>query len=233
MLRVKNCYSGYGDIEILHGVSIHIGKNEIVTIIGPNGSGKSTLLKTIIGILKLFKGDIYFKGKKIDHLGTYERIKKGMGYDPQLDNIFPTLNVRENLEMGAYFQKPDESKARMEELFGLFPVLKKKEKQESGTMSGGEKGMLALARALMGKPAFLILDEPSAGLSPSYSRIMFKKIEEIRDWGASILLVEQDAYQSLSISDRGYVFTEGKVVVEDDADKILKTPDIRKAFLGG
>lgn len=233
LLEVKNCCSGYGDVEIIHHVNVYVDKAETVTIIGPNGSGKSTLLKTIMGYLRPFEGDIYFKGESIIDLGVHERVRKGISYVPQLENIFPYLNVRETLEMGGYLLKKDELKKRITEMFELFPVLKGREKQDGATMSGGERQMLAVARALMLKPEVLLLDEPSAGLAPAYVSSLFNKIGELKKLGTSMVIVEQNAYQSLRISDRCYVLQQGRVVIEDKAQRVLERSDLRKAYLGG
>lgn len=232
-LEVKDCYSGYGDIEILHDVSISVAKGETVTVIGPNGSGKSTLLKTIAGFLKPVKGDVFLNGERITELEVHERTRKGLCYVPQLENVFPSLSVHETLEMGGYLLRRARLEERINEVLGLFPLLKKRERQDGATMSGGERQMLALARALMLEPDVLLLDEPSAGLAPVSSRALFGKIKDLQSLGTSMLIVEQNAYQSLSVSNRCYVFKEGRVVIEDNAERILKRPDLREAYLGG
>lgn len=233
LFEVKKCHSGYGDVEILHDVNVHIDKGETVTVIGPNGSGKSTLLKTIMGYLKPFKGNIFFKGEPIADLNVHNIVRKGISYVPQLNNVFPSLTVRETLEMGGYLLEKNELKKRIDEMFDLFPVLRERENQDGAAMSGGERQMLAVARALMLRPEVLLLDEPSAGLAPAYCTAFFKKIGELKELGTSMLIVEQNAYQSLSISDRCYVLNQGRVVIEDKAESILKRSDLRKAYLGG
>lgn len=233
MLGIENVHSGYGDIEILHGVSIKLDKKEIVTIIGPNGSGKSTLLKTIMGYVRLFRGEVYLDDKQISKLAPDKRVKCGIAYCPQLGNVFAQLTIKENLEMGGYLLNRKKTEAREKEMMEMFPILKERRKQEAGTLSGGEKQMLAVARALMSLPKVLLLDEPSAGLAPSASHNLFGKIAELKKLGVSIIIVEQDAYLSLSISDRGYVLDQGKIAMHDKAMKILDSSDIRRIYLGG
>lgn len=233
LLEVRDCCSGYGDLEIIHDVSVNLDDGETVTIIGPNGSGKSTLLKAIAGFLKLSKGDISLKGERISDLEVHERVRKGLSYVPQLENIFPSLSVRETLEMGGYTLQRNEIEDRIRQIFRLFPLLQERQRQEGGTMSGGERQMLAVARALMLRPKILMLDEPSAGLAPAYSKAFFGKLKDLQKFGTSMLIVEQNAYQALSVSNRCYVLREGRVVIEDNAEKVLKGPDLRKAYLGG
>ena len=233
MLEVQNVFSGYGDMEVLHGVSISVAEDEIVTIIGPNGAGKSTLLKTIMGYLIPYKGKVILRGEDVTRLRPDEKVKKGVGYVSQLDNVFPSLTVEENLEMGGYIESGPKVRERIEEAYEVFPVLKEKRRQRAGTLSGGQRQMLAMARALMTEPKLLLLDEPSAGLAPKVAMEVFRKIEEIHQLGTAIVIVEQDAYQSLRISDRGYVLAMGQNEFEDEADKILENERIRRAYLGG
>jgi len=233
ILQGKEVYSGYGDTEVLHGVSIYLNDGEIITIIGPNGAGKSTLLKTIMGYLPPTQGKILFRDEDVTSLRPDEKVRRGIGYIPQLENVFPSLTVEENLEMGGYGEDKRRVMERIEEAYELFPVLKERRGQRARTMSGGEKQMLAMARALMTEPSLLLLDEPSAGLSPKVSAMVFEKIKEIHLSGKSIIIVEQDAYQSLGISDRGYVLAMGQNEFEDEAHKILDSQKIREAYLGG
>ena len=213
---------------------MYIEKKEAITIIGPNGAGKSTLLKAIMGYIPIFKGDIYWKGDNITHLKPHEKVIRGFGYVPQLGNVFPSLTVRENLEMGGFIQSKDVIKERMEKAFQLFPILADRLKQKAGTLSGGQRQMLGMARALMTDPELLMLDEPSAGLSPKVSEQVFSTITDIhKKMGRTIVIIEQDAYQSLSISNRGYVLVMGQNEFEDRADKILSNQKIREAYLGG
>ena len=233
-LEVSNIFTGYGKSEILHGISIYIEKKEAITIIGPNGAGKSTLLKALMGYIPVFKGEIYWKGENITHLEPHEKVSRGFGYVPQLGNVFPSLSVRENLEMGGFIQSKEVIKEKMDKAFQLFPILADRLKQKAGTLSGGQRQMLGMARALMTDPELLMLDEPSAGLSPKVSEELFSTIDNIHDKiGSAIIMIEQDAYQSLSISDRGYVLVMGQNEFEDRADKILSNEKIREAYLGG
>ena len=234
ILEANNIIAGYGKSEILHGVSISLGEGESITIIGPNGAGKSTLLKAIMGYITIFAGDISWKGEDITHLKPHEKVIRGFGYVPQLGNVFPSLTVRENLEMGGFIQTKEMIRERMERSFQLFPILAERLKQKAGTLSGGERQMLGMARALMTEPEILMLDEPSAGLSPKMAEEVFLTIADIhKKLGSAILIIEQDAYQSLSISDRGYVLAMGRNEFEDSADKILSNQKIREAYLGG
>ena len=233
-LEAKNIFAGYGKSEILHGISICVEKKEAITIIGPNGAGKSTLLKAIMGYIPVFKGEIYWKGENITRLEPHEKVGKGFGYVPQLGNVFPSLSVKENLEMGGFIQNKEMVHKRMNKTFQLFPILADRLKQKAGTLSGGQRQMLGMARALMTEPELLMLDEPSAGLSPKVSEEVFSIIADIRrKIDSAIIMIEQDAYQSLSISDKGYVLVMGQNEFEDRADKILLNEKIREAYLGG
>ena len=234
ILEANNIFAGYGKSEILHGVSLYVEKEEAITIIGPNGAGKSTLLKALMGYIPIFKGDVYWKGDNITHLKPHEKINRGFGYVPQLGNVFSSLTVRENLEMGGFIRSKEIVKERMDKAFLLFPILADRVKQKAGTLSGGERQMLGMARALMSDPELLMLDEPSAGLSPKVSEEVFLTIADIHEkMGRAIVIIEQDAYQSLSISDRGYVLVMGQNEFEDRADKIMSNEKIREAYLGG
>jgi len=234
ILEANNIVAGYGKSEILHGVSIYIEEKEAITIIGPNGAGKSTLLKALMGYIPVFEGNIYWRGDNITHLKPHEKVSRGFGYVPQLGNVFPSLTVRENLEMGGFVQSKGIIKERTEKAFQLFPILADRLKQKAGTLSGGQRQMLGMARALMTDPELLMLDEPSAGLSPAVSEEVFSTITDIHTkMGRAIVIIEQDAYQSLSISDRGYVLVMGQNEFEDRADKILSNQKIREAYLGG
>ena len=233
ILQVKDVYSGYGDTEVLHGISIYLSEGEIITIIGPNGAGKSTLLKTIMGYLPPNRGKILFRDEEVTKVSPDEKVRRGIGYVPQLENVFPSLTVEENLEMGGYIEDKKRLADRLEEAYGLFPVLKERRGQRVRTMSGGQRQMLAMARALMADPSLLLLDEPSAGLSPKVSVAVFEKIKEVHQRGKAIIIVEQDAYQSLGISNRGYVLAMGQNEYEDEAHKILDSQKIREAYLGG
>jgi ABC-type branched-subunit amino acid transport system ATPase component len=234
ILEAENLFAGYGKSEILHGVSIHLQEQEAITIIGPNGAGKSTLLKAIMGYISIFKGEVHWKGEAVTALKPHEKIKKGFGYVPQLGNVFPSLTVKENLEMGGYIQQSQQVQDRMERAFEIFPILADRLKQRAGTLSGGQRQMLGMARALMTDPQLLMLDEPSAGLSPKVTEEVFATIADIHQkLKRAIIMIEQDAYQSLGISDRGYVLVMGENEFEDRADKILSNEKITEAYLGG
>jgi ABC-type branched-subunit amino acid transport system ATPase component len=233
LLEVEDLITGYGKTEIIHGISLHVKRDEIVTIIGPNGSGKSTFLKAVMGYLKSSQGKISFNGTDITHLRTIERTQMGIAFVPQLDNIFASLTVRENLEMGGYSLKKKDLKNRMDSIFKVFPILKERANITAGNLSGGQRQLVAMARALLIMPNLMLLDEPSAGLSPKVSTEVFDKIEEIAGMGTSMIIVEQDAEQSLAISHRGYVFAMGKSAFEGSAETILSHEKIREAYLGG
>ena len=232
LLRVENIFSGYGKKDILMGVSAVVGPSEIVTIIGPNGAGKSTLLKTIAGLLKPRQGEIYFHEEAIHGLRPAEITRKGLCYVPQEQNVFPNLSVGENLEMGAYlFQKGWRQKK--EQVFARFPVLKNRVKLKAGGLSGGERQMLAMGMALMVEPNLLLLDEPSAGLAPNLVEMVFEKIVEINQEGPAVVMVEQNALESLELSHRGYVIVMGRNRMEGSGTELIHNPEIRESFLGG
>ncbi|AEF95686.1 ABC transporter ATP-binding protein [Methanotorris igneus] len=232
MLKVNKLHAGYGKLEIVHGISLHVNEEEIVTIIGPNGCGKSTFLKSIFGLTTIMDGEIIFNNKNITNMRPDLIAREGIGYVPQLDNVFPNLTVEENLEMGGYILPKSQLKERMEEVYDFFEVLREKKDVLAGSLSGGERQMLAMARALMAKPKLLLLDEPTAGLSPKMVSTVLKKIREITDMGVGILLVEQNAKKALEISDRGYVFAGGVVVYEGKASDILNHKEIGELYLG-
>ncbi|MBW1979955.1 MAG: ABC transporter ATP-binding protein [Deltaproteobacteria bacterium] len=213
---------------------MYLDQQETVTIIGPNGAGKSTLIKAIMGYLPIYRGQVYWKGEDVTDLGPHDKIKKGFGYVPQLRNVFPSLSVKENLEIGGYIKSQQEVKKQVEKVLQFFPILGEKLNQKAGTLSGGQRQMLAMARALMTDPELLLLDEPSAGLSPKVSAEVFSIISDVqKKLGRAVVMIEQDAYQSLNISDRGYVLVMGQNEFEDRADRILSNDKIREAYLGG
>ncbi len=232
LLKVSNIVAGYGETEILHGVSIVIEEGHVVTIIGPNGSGKSTLLKAIFGLIKPKKGQVLFQGKDITGLAPETVVRRGLCYVPQSSNIFPSLSINENLEMGAFI-RTDDFRQRLEEMYLLFPDLAGRRKDRAGTLSGGQRQMLALARALMLDPALLLLDEPSAGLSPSMVGSVFEKIMGINRSGVAILLVEQNAREALKLSSWGYILASGQNQLEDRGENLLNNPDVTRLYLGG
>lgn len=232
LLTGESINSGYGDMEVLHDVSFHIEEGEIISIIGPNGAGKSTLLKTVFGLLKPTDGEIAFKGKTITGMAPDRIVRLGMAYVPQVENVFPSLTVHENLEMGAFIRKDDFSD-RLEEVYELFPFLKKRRRQRVGKMSGGERQMVAMGRALMLDPELLLLDEPSAALAPNLTAMIFDRIIAINKSGVAILIVEQNAKESLKLSDRGYVLASGRKRFEDTGVNLLANEEIGQLYLGG
>ncbi|MBU2534577.1 MAG: ABC transporter ATP-binding protein [Chloroflexi bacterium] len=232
LLTVSNIVAGYGETEILHGVSIAIEEGHIVTIIGPNGSGKSTLLKAIFGLVKPKEGQVLFQGKDITGHAPETVVRRGLCYVPQSSNIFPSLSINENLEIGA-FVRTDDFRPRLEEIYLLFPDLAGRRKDRAGTLSGGQRQMLALARALMLDPALLLLDEPSAGLAPNLVGSVFEKILGINRAGVAILLVEQNAREALQLSSWGYVLASGQNQLEDRGENLLSNPDVTRLYLGG
>lgn len=232
LLRVDGVTSGYGDMEVLHDVSIEVDTHEIVTIIGPNGAGKSTLMKTIFGLLTPTSGKIGFAEQDITGLSPDRIVRLGMAYVPQVENVFPSLTVQENLEMGAFIRTDDFS-ARIGEVYSLFPVLKKRRHQRVGKMSGGERQMVAMGRALMLDPKLILLDEPSAALAPKLAAEIFERITAINDTGVAVLIVEQNAKESLKLSTRGYVLAAGRNRYEDTGQNLLANEEIGKLYLGG
>jgi len=232
LLTGEGIHSGYGDMEVLHDVSFRIEEKEIISIIGPNGAGKSTLLKTIFGLLKPTKGSVTFKGNSITGLAPDRIVRLGMAYVPQVENVFPSLTVHENLEMGAFILTDDFS-ARLEDVYELFPLLKKRRRQRVGKMSGGERQMVAMGRALMLDPELLLLDEPSAALAPKLAEMIFERITAINETSVSILIVEQNAKESLKLADRGYVLASGQNRFEDTGENLLANEEIGQLYLGG
>ncbi|MFB6244228.1 MAG: ABC transporter ATP-binding protein [Halobaculum sp.] len=232
LLEARDIVSGYGDAEILHGVSMDVHEDEIVCIIGPNGAGKSTFMKAVFGLIDCWEGRVEFDGEEITEYRPDEITRTGMCYVPQTDNVFPNLTVRENLEMGAYIldEVPEQ---QVEELFDLFPVLDERRNQRAGAMSGGQRQMLAMARALMVDPGLMLVDEPSAGLAPDLVDMVFEKIVEVNETGTAILMVEQNARQALRNSDRGYVLEMGDNRFEDSGDALLENEEVAELYLGG
>jgi ABC-type branched-subunit amino acid transport system ATPase component len=234
ILEVQNIYSGYGKIEVLHGVSIHVEPAEIICIIGPNGSGKSTLLKTCFGLLKPGKGSILFSGNDVSLMDPEERVRIGIAYIPQGKNIFPSLSVRENLEMGG--TPLGESKTieiAIQAIFDQFPILRQRMKMKAGLMSGGEKQVLSLARALMVKPKLILLDEPSLGLAPRVIDEIYETVRKTNSEGTPFLIVEQNARKALSMAHRAYVLDLGKKRLEDTGEGLLNNEEVKRLYLGG
>ncbi|HLQ86283.1 MAG TPA: ABC transporter ATP-binding protein [Salinisphaeraceae bacterium] len=232
LLEVQGVHAGYGDTAILHDVGLSVAEGELTTIIGPNGAGKSTLLKSIMGYLIPTQGTVHCAGEDITRLRPHERVAKGIAFVPQLANVFPSLTTEENLVMGGYTLSKEETRRRIEQQYAEFPRLAERRKQRVRTMSGGERQMLALARALMTDPQLLLLDEPSAALSPRIAEEVFAKVQEINSQGRTVLIVEQNADRSLAISDRGIVMADGRNAFEGDAQHILHDEKIRDAYLG-
>lgn len=232
LLEVDDIVAGYGATEILQDVSVELEKREIVSIIGPNGAGKSTLLKTIFGLLTPKRGSIRLQGEEITGLSPDRIVRKGMGYVPQVENVFPSLTVHENLEMGAFIRKA-EYEDKLDEIYSLFPMLLKRKTEKVGKLSGGMRQMVAMGRALMLDPKILLLDEPTASLAPLLVGVIFEKILEINRTGVAMMIVEQNAKETLKISDRGYVLAMGRKVFEDSGETLLKNEDIGKLYLGG
>jgi ABC-type branched-subunit amino acid transport system ATPase component len=232
VLEARNLTSGYGETDILYDVSIKLDEKEIVSIIGPNGAGKSTLLKTIFGILRPSRGVVELQGEEITGLNPDRIVRKGMSYVPQVDNVFPSLTIQENLEMGA-FVRTDDYRGRLQEMYDLFPILKDRRNQKVGSLSGGQRQMVAMGRALMLDPTVLLLDEPSASLAPLLVEMIFEKIVDINKTGVAIVVVEQNARETLKISDRGYVLAMGRKVFEDTGKAILENEEVGKLYLGG
>ena len=232
LLRVENMHVYYGNIHAVKGISFEVHKDEIVTLIGANGAGKSTTLNTVDGLLRPRSGQIYLEDKPIGGVPANKMVSLGMALCPEGRRIFQQMTVRENLEMGAYSRPAAEVEGSIENVFQHFPRLKEREKQISGTLSGGEQQMLAMGRAMMSKPKLIMLDEPSMGLAPLLVEQIFQIIAELHAAGTTILLVEQNAQMALSIADRAYVLETGRIVMEGPARELLTNDNVRKAYLG-
>lgn len=223
---------GYGGADILKSCTVGVEKGEIAVIVGPNGAGKSTAMKAMLGMLRLRLGKVVLDGKDISKLTPQARVAEGIAFVPQTNNVFTSLSVQENLEMGAYLRDDDIS-GTMEQIFTLFPILKEKRRQPAGELSGGQRQQVAVGRALMTEPSVLMLDEPTAGVSPIVMDELFDRILEVRDTGLAILMVEQNARQALNIADRGYVLVGGENWRTGTGHELLANPEVRKSFLGG
>lgn len=234
LLKVDSIFAGYGDTEILHDVSMEVHAGEIVSIIGPNGAGKSTLMKAIFGLLHPRQGEIRFNGHDISRHTPYQIVELGMCYVPQVANVFTEMTVEENLEMGAFVLRGGNLNERKERVYELFPRLRERRRQRAGKMSGGERQMVAMGSALMLDPKLVLMDEPSAGLSPKMVDMVFERIGHInRNDGPAILIVEQNARLALQMADRGYVLASGQNRFEGSGQDLLKDPEIGRLYLGG
>ncbi len=232
ILSAESITVGYSEIDILYDVFIHLNAGEIVSVIGPNGAGKSTLLKTIFGFLKPKTGKVVLNDEDITGWKPDRIVRKGISYVPQTENVFPSLTVQENLEMGAFIRTDDYS-ARLREMYDLFPILKERRHQKVGHLSGGQRQMVAMGRALMLDPQVLLLDEPSAGLAPLFVSMIFERIKEINSTGVAMILVEQNAKAALSMADRGYVLVTGRNVLDGEGRALLDNEEVGRLYLGG
>jgi len=231
-LNGQGITAGYGGVDIIKNVNLDVKAGEIVVIVGPNGAGKSTAMKAMLGMLKLSSGFVKFSDQNIDNLLPQERVSLGIAFVPQTQNVFTGMSVEQNLEMGAFLRN-DNIKETIEQIYELFPILKDKRNQNAGELSGGQRQQVAFGRALMTMPKILMLDEPTAGVSPIVMDELFSRIIEVGKTGVGILMVEQNAKQALSIADRGYVLVNGKNRNEGTGKELLNNPDVRKSFLGG
>lgn len=231
ILEAHDVVTGYGEVEILHGVSIAVGEAEMVAVIGPNGAGKSTLLKAVFGLLKVDPGRVMLSAEDCTNMRPDQLVLRGLSYVPQVENVFPSMTIHENLEMGA-FVRGDGLRERYDRVYGLFPDLSGRKGDIAGKLSGGQRQMLALARALMLDPKILLLDEPSASLSPRMVGVIFERIKAINEAGTAILLVEQNAREALSVSHRGYVLAMGENRMEGPANDLLDSEEVGKLYLG-
>jgi len=232
LLEAKRITAGYGETEILHRVFVKVNEGEIVSIVGPNGAGKSTLLKTILGLLKPREGKVILEAEDITGLDPDRIVRKGICYVPQTDNVFASLTVEENLEMGAFIRK-DNYQNRIQEIYTIFPDLEERRKDRAGKLSGGQRQMVAIGRALMLEPKIILLDEPSASLAPKLVRLIFQKITEINRSGVGILMVEQNIREALRIADQAYVLAMGRNRFHDTGQALLNNQEVGKLYLGG
>ena len=228
----QNMTGGYGAADILHDCTIGVNQGEIAVIVGPNGAGKSTAMKALFGMMSLRQGNVLLNGENITSLSPQARVLKGMSFVPQTHNVFSSMTVEENLEMGAFIRR-DDFKSTIEQIYELFPVLKEKRHQPAGQLSGGQRQQVAVGRALMTQPKLLMLDEPTAGVSPIVMEELFDRIIDVARTGIAILMVEQNARQALEIADKGYVLVQGSNRYTDTGAALLANPDVRRTFLGG
>ena len=232
ILNIDNITAGYTpDVDILHNVNAQVNSGEIVSVIGPNGAGKSTLLKTVFGLLRPKNGSVSLMDEDITGMKPDRIARKGLSYVPQVDNLFPSMTIHENLEMGAFIRKDDYS-LRMEEVYNLFPILRERKREKAGKLSGGQRQMVAMGRALMVDPSLLLLDEPSAGLAPLLVTDIFEKIKEVNATGVTMIIVEQNARQALKIAHHGYILAMGKNVLDDRGEALLSNEEVGRLYLG-
>lgn len=232
IVHLNNVIGGYGQTQILHGINMALYPNEIVVIVGPNGAGKSTAMKSIFGLLHITDGTIMLDGQNITNMPPEQVVRAGVAFVPQVGNVFTSLSVAENLQMGAYIRTDDYSH-RIQEIYDLFPALYDKRKAPAGSLSGGQRQMVAMGKAMMINPKVMLLDEPTAGLSPKFQQEIFSIVQTVRDAGVPILMVEQNAKPALRIADRGYVLVDGQNAYEDTGANLLNTPEVAEMFLGG
>ncbi|MFO7605750.1 MAG: ABC transporter ATP-binding protein [Desulfurivibrionaceae bacterium] len=235
MLKVKNLEAGYGKLRVLKKISMHVATGEIVTLIGANGAGKTTLLRTITGLVRAAGGEIVLQGKNIEKTAADKIVYQGCSLVPEGRQVFATMTVRENLVLGGYVQHRKGNKNfrdSLDHVYELFPVLKERSGQLAGTLSGGEQQMLAMGRAMMARPALIMMDEPSTGLAPLVVRAIFRVIKKLREEGNTVLLIEQNARAALAIADRGYVLETGKIILQGPAEDLLSNNDVQRAYLG-
>jgi ABC-type branched-subunit amino acid transport system ATPase component len=231
ILQISDITAGYTEVDILHNVHLRVRSGEIVSVIGPNGAGKSTLLKTVFGILKPRRGKITLHDEDITSLKPNRIVRKGISYVPQVDNVFPSMTIQENLEMGAFIRNDDYGQ-RLDEVYKLFPMMRERKRQKVGQLSGGQRQMVAMGRALMLDPQVLLLDEPSAGLAPLLVADIFERIKEINQTGVALMIVEQNAREALKMADHGYVLAMGRNVLDDTGEALLANEEVGRLYLG-
>ena len=232
VLELDGVDAGYGDVQVLDSLSMALDTDEIICLIGPNGAGKSTVLKTVFGLLEPWAGSVRFRGEEIGGLAPETIVREGIGYVPQTENVFGSLTIEENLRMGGV-ARDDDLESVIDGLYDRFPVLDEKRRAKAATLSGGQRQLLAFARALMMEPEVLLIDEPSAGLAPNTADDVFADVRAVNEGGTAILMVEQNAHKGLDISDRGYVLDQGTVAYDGDADALLDNPEVSRLYLGG
>ena len=232
MLEVRDLRVAYGRIEAVRGVTFSVAAGEVVALIGSNGAGKTTTLRTLSGLLRPVSGEVRFEGEPISSLPAHEIVARGIAHAPEGRRLFPRMSVQENLDLGAYRRRDGDVGSDLERVFGLFPILAERRGQAAGTLSGGEQQMLAIGRALMGRPRLLMLDEPSMGLSPIMMQTIFSTLAELKEGGTTLLLVEQNAQAALKLADNGHVLETGRIVLSGTAADLLRNDEVRKAYLG-